>query len=78
MTRFLICDNSKCRFIMDLRVNGRILNGTQFIVKKCPDCGGSWSSTCPSCNRPLAVKVVAGRPHSVCCAQKTSASARAA
>lgn len=78
MAHFLICDNPECRFIVDLRVNGRTLNGTQFILKKCPLCGGNWSSTCPSCNQPLAVKMVNGLPHSACCQHKTAAGARAA
>lgn len=78
MTRFLICDNPQCRFIMDLRVNGRTLNGTQFILKKCPSCGGSWSPTCPSCHQALVVKEVRGLPHSACCQSRPAAGARAA
>ena len=78
MARFLICDNPKCRYLMDLRVNGRTLNGTQFIVKKCPECGGNWSKTCPSCGQPLAVKMHAGLPYPVCCERKPMARASAA
>lgn len=78
MAHFLICDNPRCRFIMDLRVNGRTLNGTQFIVKKCPACGGNWSANCPSCNQALAVRLIGGLPHSVCCEHKPSTGSRAA
>ena len=78
MSRFLICQNPHCRFIIDRRVNGKTLNGTQFILKKCPECGSPWSSNCPSCGQPLAVKVIAGLPHSVCCERKPSTGARAA
>jgi predicted nucleic acid-binding Zn ribbon protein len=71
MDRFLICDNSKCRFMLDRRINGRSLDGLQHMVRQCPSCGGSWSSTCPSCGQALAVKLVGGLPHSVCCDRKS-------
>ncbi|HKW56194.1 MAG TPA: hypothetical protein VJN42_02465 [Candidatus Acidoferrum sp.] len=78
MARFFICDNPKCRFLMDRRVNGRTLNGTQFIVKKCPVCGGNWSTTCPSCGQPLAVKIAGGLPYAMCCERKPITRASAA
>jgi hypothetical protein len=78
MERFLVCNNPSCHFVLDRRVNGKSLDGAQLILKKCPACGGDWSATCPSCAQSLAVKVVAGLPHSVCCDRKQVASARAA
>jgi hypothetical protein len=78
MARFLICDNPKCRFILDTRIDGKALGEPQLILEKCPSCGGNWSSSCPSCNQPLAVKIVGGLPHSVCCDRKPHAKARAA
>jgi hypothetical protein len=78
MVRFLICNNSACRFLLDRRINGGTLDGVQRIVKQCPSCGGSWSSTCPSCGQALAVKSVQGLPHSVCCERKSQSGAAAA
>jgi len=78
MERFLICNNPKCHFVLDRRINGKSLDGAQLILKRCPACGGAWSSTCPSCAQNLAVKLVDGLPHSVCCDRKPPASARAA
>ena len=77
MERFLICNNPNCHFVLDRHINGKSKDGAQLILRKCPACGGSWSSTCPSCAQTLAVKVLAGRPHSVCCERKP-ASAQAA
>lgn len=78
MDRFLVCDNPKCRFILDRRLNAKSLDGAQSILKKCPSCGGSWSSSCPSCGQPLAVKSVHGLPHITCCAPKPHSAARVA
>jgi len=78
MERFLICNNSKCHFVLDRRINGESRDGAQLILEKCPACGGDWSTTCPSCAQALAIKLVDGLPHSVCCDHKPSASARAA
>jgi hypothetical protein len=78
MERFLICSNPKCHFVLDRRINGGSSDGAQLILKKCPACGGGWSSTCPSCAHALAVKLVAGLPQSVCCDRKLAARARAA
>ena len=77
MERFLICKNSKCRFVLDRRINGKSLDGAHLLLMECPACGGAWSTTCPSCAQALAVKMVDGLPHSVCCDRKP-ASARAA
>jgi hypothetical protein len=78
MERFLICNNPKCRFVLDRRIDGKSLDGAQFILKNCPVCGGDWSSTCPSCALPLAMKLVDDLPQSVCCDRKPDAAARAA
>jgi hypothetical protein len=49
MARYLNCENSRCRFILDRRMNGKLLGDPQLILKKCPECGGAWSCTCPCC-----------------------------
>jgi hypothetical protein len=66
MERFLICNNPKCHFVLDRRINGKSFDGAHLMLKKCPDCGGDWGSACPSCARPLAMKLVAGLPQSTC------------
>jgi hypothetical protein len=71
MYRFLICDNAKCCFVLDCRINGRLLDGVQQLLTKCPSCGCNWSSMCPSCGQALAVKSVAGLPRRVCCEPRT-------
>jgi ssDNA-binding Zn-finger/Zn-ribbon topoisomerase 1 len=76
MERFLVCNNPKCHFVLDRHINGK--DGAHLIVKKCPACGGAWSSTCPACTHQLAVKLVGGLPHSVCCERKPATNARAA
>lgn len=78
MERFLICKNPKCRFVLDRHIDGKSLDGAHLILTKCPACGETWSTTCPSCARALAVKIVDGLPHSVCCDRRPAANARAA
>jgi hypothetical protein len=78
MERFLVCSNPGCRFILDRRINGKSLDGAQLILKKCPACGSDWSSLCPACTRPIAMKLVGGLPHPVCCDRWPIAKARAA
>jgi hypothetical protein len=77
MERFLIYNNAKCHLVLDRRIHGKSPDGPQFILKKCPACGGDWSSSCPSCAQALAMKVVGGLPHT-CCDRKPDARARAA
>lgn len=77
MERYLICENLKCRFVLDRRIDGKSLDGAA-ILKKCPACGGAWSSTCPSCSQTLAIKLAGELPHTVCCDRKPNAKARAA
>lgn len=78
MDRYLVCDNPKCRYILDGRINGKTFGKPQLIVKKCPECGGNWSAVCPSCSQPLQVRLVAGMPRSSCCQPKAKANAQAA
>ena len=78
MQRYLICDNPNCRFVLDRHINGKSLDGAQLLLKKCPACGGNWSSTCPTCSLTLAVKLIGGLPHTACCERKPQAKARAA
>ena len=78
MDYFLVCNNSKCHFVLDRRINGISVDGAHLILKKCPACGGDWSTTCPSCAQDLAVRLVGGLPRIVCCERKPAANARAA
>jgi len=78
MKHYLICENPKCRFVLDRRINGKSLDGAHLVLRKCPGCGGAWSSTCPACRQTLAIRMVGGLPHLVCCDRKPLAKARAA
>jgi len=78
MEPYFICENPKCRFVLDRRINGQSLDGAHLILKECPACGGDWSSICPACGSALTVKLVAGLPRTVCCERKPQAKARAA
>ena len=78
MERFLVCNNPKCHFVLDRHIDGKPSYGAQLILKKCPDCGGDWSATCPACEHPLAVKLVGGLLRSVCCERSRATNARAA
>jgi hypothetical protein len=49
MDSCLICSNADCRFIVDLHELPR----SELIIDGCPECGHSWSSSCPFCGRPL-------------------------
>jgi hypothetical protein len=76
MNRVSICANPECRFILDLRLNGRSMDGVRSIVSVCPECGSAWSSDCPFCSQALALKFVAGVPQSECCGRKLRAEVR--
>jgi hypothetical protein len=78
MNHFLVCENPRCRFILDRRVNGQSLDGARKILKECPACGGNWSSSCAFCGRVLIVSFVNGLPHTACCRHKLRAEAKAA
>jgi len=53
MEFFLICTNSKCRYLINLREGAQVLERSKLIIDECPDCGHPWSSYCPFCGRPL-------------------------
>jgi hypothetical protein len=78
MDHFLICENPKCRFVLDRRVNGKSLGDPQLILKKCPACHGEWSSTCPFCGQALAMKLFGGLLHFSCCGKRLHPEAKAA
>jgi ssDNA-binding Zn-finger/Zn-ribbon topoisomerase 1 len=78
MDHFSICRNPKCRFVLDRRVNGKSLEDPLLILKKCPACGGGWSSTCPFCGQALTLKLIDRHLHSSCCGQRLQPRARAA
>jgi uncharacterized OB-fold protein len=53
MEYFLICTNTKCRFIVNLREGVQVLEGSKLVINECPKCGHPWSSDCPFCGRTL-------------------------
>jgi len=70
MTRFLVCVNPQCRFLLDSRVDGLPRVAAQSLLPKCPACGGNWSATCPSCGQPVSVGSVDGLPRLACCGRQ--------
>jgi hypothetical protein len=50
---FLICTNAKCRFIVNLREGGQVLERSKLVINECPECGHPWSANCPFCGLPL-------------------------
>jgi hypothetical protein len=75
MESFLICENPRCRMVLDLRENGHVLPRSEIIVNECPECSSPWSSACPFCNKPLEVDWRDGRPSCSGCRQKLQAKA---
>jgi len=55
LEHFLICANSSCRLIVNLREGGQVLERSKLVIDECPECGNPWSSCCPFCDRPLEV-----------------------
>jgi DNA-directed RNA polymerase subunit RPC12/RpoP len=53
MESFLICTNSKCRYLINLRDGAHALERSKIVLDECPKCGYAWSSYCPFCGRPL-------------------------
>ena len=53
MEYFLICTNTKCRLIVNLREGVQVLEGSKLVINECPKCGHPWSSDCPFCGRTL-------------------------
>jgi hypothetical protein len=78
MDHFLICKNPSCRFVLDLRLNGKLLDSVHLVLKNCPACGGAWTSQCPFCSQPIAVSFADGPPQSACCGHRLRGEAQAA
>jgi hypothetical protein len=78
MNHFLICENQRCRFILDRRVNGESLDGVRKILRQCPTCGSDWSSSCPFCDEALTINFVDRLPHTACCGRRLRVEAKAA
>jgi hypothetical protein len=72
MGSFLICENPSCHMVLDLRENGNVLPRSE-IINACPECGSSWSNTCPFCSQPLEVAWQDSLPHCLSCRQKLRA-----
>ena len=73
MENFLICENAKCRFVIDLREGGSLLSRSQIVLNECPECGHAWSTICPFCSHPLEVELPGGLPHCSHCNRKLQA-----
>ena len=63
----LICQNAKCRFLLDLREAGPAIRRSSLVVNGCPECGQPWSSRCPYCSQQLDVLWMDNRAHCAAC-----------
>jgi hypothetical protein len=55
MENLWICENSMCRYVIDLREVSNDLRRAQLLISACPECGHNWASTCPFCSHSLKV-----------------------
>lgn len=73
MSRFLICRNPGCRFLVDLRDSGSALSPSRVVIHECPDCGHPWQTSCPFCLQPLDVTWHRDLPHCARCHRRLRA-----
>ncbi len=69
MNKMLICGNSHCRFLLDLRFARKNIAHSRLVLGGCPECGHSWSSRCPSCDETLTVTWGGHQPSCTACKQ---------
>jgi hypothetical protein len=55
LEEFLICKNRKCRFLVSLRADNKLLSRAELIFSACPECNDEWSGRCPFCVQTLDV-----------------------
>lgn len=67
MNHYLVCGSAACRFVLDVRLNGRAGSHRRLLLSKCPECGGKWSSSGPLSAHDLGVEWLAKLPHCACC-----------
>jgi hypothetical protein len=67
MESLLICSNSSCRFLVDLRDAKRLVRRSALPLRECPECGDEWSNACPFCAQHLNLEWADGLPHCASC-----------
>jgi hypothetical protein len=77
MNHYLECSNPKCRFVLDLRIDGKANGHRRFILTKCPECGEKWSTKSPMSRTDLGAHWLAKLPPCSCCSRKVPAQAQA-
>jgi hypothetical protein len=70
MNHYLVCNNAKCRFVLDVRINGTRTGHAQFFPNSCPQCGKKWSSHRPLPFRALSAEGRDKLPYCSCCRRK--------
>jgi hypothetical protein len=75
MNHYLVCGNPSCRFVLDMRVDGKRVASRRFIFSKCPDCGGDWSADGPFPRHALGAQWINKLPPCSCCSGKLNARA---
>jgi hypothetical protein len=75
MNHYLECSSPKCRFVLDLRIDGKSNGHWRFILSKCPECGEKWSSSSPMSRDALAAHWQSKLPPCSCCSRKVQVQA---
>ena len=75
MNHYLECSSPKCRFVLDLRVDGKSNGHAPFILSKCPVCNEKWSSRSPMSREALGEHWQAKLPPCSCCNRKVQVQA---
>jgi len=70
MNHYLTCGNPKCRFVLDLRIDGRSNGHRRFTLSNCPECGGKWSPRSPVSRDALGAQWQSKLPPCSCCSRK--------
>ena len=73
MTRYLICENAACYFVLEVSNQERQGIRRHPSLSACPECGSNFRPTCPFSGRPLLVQWLGGLPHCACCRRKLQA-----
>ena len=53
MTRYLICENAACYFVLEVSNQERQAIRRHPILSACPECGSNFKATCPFSGHPL-------------------------
>ena len=75
MNHFLLCNNSTCGFLLDVRIDGSPFPSNWLLLHHCPECGSDWSSNKLVSSRALTPSRRAKVPFCPCCQRSWRAKA---